>query len=63
MELYMAVIFACFGDQCAFLQGQELFKNRAECLTNLQVEMRNIGQKYPNANAHGVCLPISFRGA
>lgn len=63
MNLFVAVIFVCVNEQCAFIYEPIPFNSQNECMKNLKSELDKVTSKYPAAMAKGSCIPINFKGA
>lgn len=59
MKLFIAVIFFCSGDQCAFWKSQDNFFNIEECTVEVAKAMQFFESQ--SAPAFGACLPINTK--
>lgn len=59
MKLFLAVVFFCVGDQCAFWKAETNFYTAEECTVEVQKAMKFFEDQ--NVAAFGTCLPISTK--
>ena len=63
MQLFLAVIFMCAGQQCGFIYEPRPYNSNQACLAALHSELNSMKKNYPAASAHGVCLEVEFKAA
>ena len=59
MKLFLAVVFFCVGDQCAFWKSETNFYSEKECTAEVAKAMQFFEEQ--NVAAFGTCLPINTK--
>ena len=64
MDLFMAVVFLCLGNECTFLQSPEPYRSFSACMQAAANEVKDLKKNNPGiALIDGACIKVSMKGA
>jgi hypothetical protein len=67
MNIYIAVLYMCLGDNCNFMQGQSYHKTEQQCRAAIDDQKAHMNQVAQDANQskmttlEGTCVSISVK--